>query len=182
MLTIRQARSSDCDAICGVHRAAVVHHYTPAHGDEAKKWSELLQPAAYQPAVEKGSMILAEEAGHALGFAEFDGDTGQIEMSVLPEAERRYIASAMLAVIETEARTRGLENLRVHVLVNSERMYTACGFVVSGAVEVPLSATVTLPCITMEKRLVYAERRTDRRRNGNGKPADEVDRNAAPEA
>lgn len=179
MLTIRQARSSDCEAVCGLQRAAIVHHYSPVHGDGAKKWAELLQPDSYRERIETGSMILAEQSGQALGFANFNGDTGEIEMSVLPEAEKRYIASALLAVIETEARKRGLESLRVSALVNSERMYTACGFEVSGAVEVPLSAAVSVPCIAMQKRLAYNEQREERRRNGKSA---EVDRNAAPDA
>jgi len=180
MLTIRQARASDCDAICGVHRAAIVHHYSPVHGDEAQIWAELLRPDSYREAIDAGNIILAEEAGTALGFAEFNCGSGQIDVGVLPEAEKRYIASALLAVIETEARSRGLESLRVHALVNAEGMYMACGFEVSGGVEVPLSGSVTLPCITMLKRLQYAEPRPERRKNG--KPAVEVDRNTSTEA
>jgi putative acetyltransferase len=181
MLTIRQARTSDCEAVCGIHRAAIVHHYSRVHGDEANKWAELLRPDSYKNSAESGSMILAEEAGHALGFADFNDDTGEINMSILPEAEKRYVASALLAVVETEARKRGLDTLRVDAMVNTERMYIACGFEVSGAVEVPLSGAVTLPCIALQKQLVYTEPRPERRRSGNGKPV-EVDRNAAPDA
>jgi putative acetyltransferase len=179
MLTIRQARTADCEALCGIYRAAIVHHYSRVHGDEAKNWAKLVQPDAYRSATENGSMIIVEEMGHPLGYANFNLETGDIEISVLPEAEKRYIASALLAVIETEARTRGLESLRVNALVDSERMYTACGFDVVGAMEVPLSGTVTIPCIAMQKRLVYTNQRPERRRNGK---AVEVDRTAAPDA
>ncbi len=182
MLTIRQARTSDRESICGIHRAAVVHHYSPTHGVEAEKWAELLRAESYTEPIEDGVMIVAEEGAVALGFAEFNADSGQIEMGVLPDAEKRFIVSALLAVIETEARTRGLDVLRVNALVNTERMYKACGFEVTGATEVPLSGTVTLPCVAMEKRLKYAEPRPERRKNGNGKTSSEVDRKPTPDA
>lgn len=165
MLTIRQAHQSDCDAICELHRAALVHHYAPTHGEEtARRWAGLLRTDICVDWLASGMTIVAEETNSLLGFAQFNGETGDIEICVLPEAEKRAIASALLAVIETEARTRGLDSLRLCAMLNSERLYIPSGFAGIGAGEIPLSIDASLPCVKMEKLLQYTEPRPERRR------------------
>jgi GNAT superfamily N-acetyltransferase len=165
MLTIRQARESDCAAMCDIHRAAIVHHYSPTHGEEtARKWAGMFRTGVCEEWLASGMMIVAEEPSSLLGFAQFDGDTGDIEICVLPEAEKRAIASALLAVIETEARTRGLDSLHLCAMLNSERLYIPSGFAGAGAGTMALSSDACLPCVTMEKLLQYTEPRPERRR------------------
>src|SRR5689334_145669 len=177
MLTIRQARPSDCDAMCGIDRSAILHHYAPTHGDEtAGKWAAALTSDVCVHWLASEMTIVAEEASSLLGFAQFDGETGEIEICVLPEAEKRAIASALLAVIETEARTRGLDTLRLAAMLNSERLYSPSGFKGSGVGEMRLGRDLTLPCVRMEKQLQYSEPRPERRRS-LVRVGSEVDRN-----
>ncbi len=169
MLTIRQARSSDCDAICDLHRAAIVCHYASSHGEAtARRWADSVRIETCRRWLASEMTIVAEESNSLLGFAQFeagDSETGEIEICILPEAEKRHIASALLAVIEIEARTRGLDSLRLSAMLNSERLYLPSGFLGTGAGEIPLDASTTLPCVRMEKLLQYAEPRPERRRS-----------------
>lgn len=169
MLTIRQARSSDSDAICAVQSAAIVRHYARTLGDDfARGRAERVDTAVFRSKIEAAMVIVAEEAGALLGFAQFDGTTGEIELSCNPDAEQRAIPAALLAVIETEARARGLDLLHARAMIGTASLYVASGFA-------PASATATqsqpsgeapLPILKLEKRLVYAEPRPERRRNG----------------
>jgi ribosomal protein S18 acetylase RimI-like enzyme len=166
MLTIRQARPSDCDAMCGIDRSAILHHYAPTHGEQtASNWAASLTNDICDHWLASEMTIVAEESTSLLGFAQFDGDTGEIEICVAPEAEKRAIASALLAVIETEARTRGLDALRLSAMLNSERLYSPSGFTGSGAGEMRLGRDLMLPCVRMEKQLQYSEPRPERRRS-----------------
>jgi GNAT superfamily N-acetyltransferase len=174
MLTIRQARPSDCEGMRDIHRAAVLEHYSRTYREQANAWAEQLQTAAFDQALAGGMTIVAEESSLLLGFARFDADTARIDLSVRPEAEKRAISSALLAVIETEARSRSLETLQLCALLYSEHLYLPSGFVATGAAEFPLFGGPRMPCVTMEKRLEYAEIRQERRRNGLSKVA--VDR------
>ena len=152
--------------MCDIDRAAIIHHYAPTHGDEtARIWAASLGGDICDHWLASDMTIVAEEANSLLGFAQFDGETGEIELFVLPEAEKRAIASALLAVIETEARTRGLDVLRLSAMLNSERLYAPSGFTGSGAGEMRLGRDVALPCVRMEKQLQYSEPRPERRRS-----------------
>ena len=183
MLTIRQARPSDCDAMCDIHRAAIVHHYSRTHGQEtAHGWAASLRKDICERWLASEMTVVAEEPGAFLGFAQFDGDNGAIAICVLPEAEKRAIASALLAVVETEARTRGLDSLRLSAMLNSERLYIPSGFSVTGATEEPLSNDVSLPCIRMEKQLQYSEPRPERRRTALVRVGPGVDPDGSAEA
>ncbi len=182
MLTIRQARESDCDAMCDIDRAAIVHHYTPTHGGEiARKWADSLTKDICDHWLASEMTIVAEESDSLLGFAQFDADSGEIEICVRPEAQNRAIASALLAVIEAEARTRGLDALRLSAMLNAERLYTPCGFIGTGAAEMRLGRDLALPCVRMEKRLQYAEPRPERRKS-LVRASSEVDRNGGADA
>ena len=177
MLTIRQAFPSDCDAMCEVHRTAIVRHYSPTHGDQAAHAlaaSIHADLCAFRMASEM--TIVAEEPGRLLGFAQFDGGSGRIEMCVVPEAEKRAIASALLAVIETEARSRGLGALLLCAMLNSESLYLPYGFAVIGKGEIALGNDVRIPGVRMEKQLQYSEPRAERRRAAMAGMSAEVDR------
>jgi GNAT superfamily N-acetyltransferase len=166
MLTIRQARASDCDSMRDIERSAIVQHYAPTHGaDTANNWAASLTKDACDRWLASGMTIVAEEASALLGFAQFNGETGDVDICIHPSAEKRAIAAALLAVVETEARTRGLDSLRLSAMLNSERLYTTSGFVGTGAAEMRLTTDLSLPCIRMEKLLQYAETRPERRRS-----------------
>ncbi|MGH9523882.1 MAG: GNAT family N-acetyltransferase, partial [Terriglobales bacterium] len=124
MLTIRQARDTDCDAICAIQRAAIVRHYSRTLGEEvARARAESVDAAALERSIEAGTVIVAEEIGTLLGFAQFNGATAEIELSCNADAETRAIPAALLAVIETEARSRGLKALKVRAMTGTESMY-----------------------------------------------------------
>ena len=167
MLTIRQAKPTDCDAMCEVQRASILEHYSRTHGEEsARRWAEEVSSEICRERLNSAMVIVAEETGTLLGFAHFEGETGDVEVLATREAEQRAIPGALLAVIETEARTRGIDALRLRAMLNTEKLYVPSGFSVSGAAEPTFAAGSTLPCLKMGKRLHYAEPRPDRRRNG----------------
>jgi GNAT superfamily N-acetyltransferase len=171
MLTIRQARPSDCEGMRDIHRAAILEHYSRTYHQQANAWAEQLQTAAFDEVLAGGMTVVAEEASLLLGFARFEPESGQIDLSVRPEAEKRAISSALLAVIETEARSRSVGSLKLCALLYSEHLYLPSGFVATGAAEFPLFGGPRLPCVTMEKPLQYAEPRPERRRTGVSKGA-----------
>ena len=167
MLTIRQAKPTDCDAMCDVQRESILQHYSRTYGEErARRWAGEVSAEACRERLNSAMVIVAEESGTLLGFAHFNGETGEVEVLATREAEQRAIPAALLAVIETEARTRGIGALRLTAMLNNERLYVPSGFSASEAAENTFAAGSTLPCLKMEKRLQYAEPRADRRRNG----------------
>jgi predicted N-acetyltransferase YhbS len=172
MLTIRQARETDCQALCAVQRAAIVRHYSRKLGEaDARARAELVDAAALGRTIEAAMVIVAEEGGSLLGFAQFDAATGEIELSCSGDAEQRAIPAALLAVIETEARSRGLGTLNVHAMLGTESLFTPSGFGSAPRRTGQEAGDGSLPTLKLEKRLVYAEPRPERRRNGGGKPA-----------
>lgn len=95
MLTIRQARPSDCEAMCEIDRAAIVRHYAPTHGDEAAhEFAASLTTGIFDHWLASEMTIVAEEAGSVLGFAQFDGETDEIQICVLPDVEKRHRGGA----------------------------------------------------------------------------------------
>ena len=167
MLTIRQARDTDREAICEVHRAAVLHTCAEVHGEDvAAKWAGLLLPETHEPSAGTRALLVAEEAGCVLGFAQFDQASGEVEaVYTHPGTEKRGIGSALLVIIEDDARARGVDVIRLRAATSAERFYAAAGYAVVGAAEYAIAEGATLPCIRMEKRLDYEEPRPERRRN-----------------
>lgn len=166
MLTIRQAQPSDCDAMVDIHRSAIAHYYASTHGEEiARDWAASVTSDVCAHWLASEMTIVAGEADSLLGFARFDGDSGDIDICVRPEVEKRAIAAALIAVVEAEARTRGIYILHLSAMLNAERVYTASGFVGIDAGEMRLGRDLVLPCIRMEKRLHRAEPRAERRRS-----------------
>jgi GNAT superfamily N-acetyltransferase len=162
--------------MCDLYRAAILHHYSPTHGEQAARgWAGSLRGEVFGACLASGMTIVAEEMGVLLGLALFEPDSGGIEICILPDAEKRAIASALLAVIETEARTRGLDSLRLCAMLNSERLFIPSGFAVTGPGEDPVARAARLPCVRMEKPLQYAEFRPDRRRTALARMGTEVD-------
>lgn len=169
MLTIRQARGSDCEAMCAMQRAAIARYYARSLGQEgAAARAQKVNAATMERTLDAAMVIVAEEAATLLGFAQFNAATGVVELTCRPDAEQRAIPAALLAVIETEARSRGLEKLKLSAMPDTEGMYAASGFVPT-----PLTAAGvnSLPAVRLEKRLAYSEPRPERRRNGTGKPS-----------
>lgn len=168
MLTIRQARAGDCDSICTLHRSAILHTCAQPYGQEAAQdWARQLLPTAYEGAIAAGNVVVVEENGQLLGFTQFDAEQGEIDaLYAHPEAEKRGIASALLVIVEDEARARGLKSLRLRALASAEVFYAAAGYATVGPSEHCLPEGAKLPCIRMEKHLDYEAPRPERRRNG----------------
>lgn len=169
MLTIRQARASDRDAICVARRDAIVRHCGPSHGDRmAHKWADSVDGESCAQWLTSRIVIVAEEHGLMLAFAGFDPNRAELEVVATETAEQRAIPAALVAVVEAEARARELDRLRVVAVAGSEKLYTVCGFHVDthqpteGASQGP-------PEVRLSKKLLYAERRPERRRNGTSK-------------
>jgi ribosomal protein S18 acetylase RimI-like enzyme len=85
--------------------------------------------------VRAGEVILAEEDGAALGFAEFKRGTDAAlwlqTIYVRPAARRRGIAKALLQELAAEARERGMSHLALEVLTDNgdaRAVYDRLGF------------------------------------------------------
>jgi N-acetylglutamate synthase-like GNAT family acetyltransferase len=166
MLTIRQARASDCDAICEARQDAILRHCSASHGEQAAHaWADGLTPDGCAQWLRSKMVIVAEEAGNVLACAGFDPATGEIEVAAKEAAEHRAIPAALVAVIEAEARARDLDRLRVLAVPGAEKFFTACGFNVDATQASPAEHAV--PSVKLSKRLVYPEPRPERRRNGS---------------
>lgn len=169
MLTIRQARSSDCDAMWEARRDAIVRHCGPSHGEKvARKWAAAVDGNSCAEWLESRMVVVAEEHGLMLAYAGFDPTSSELELVATETAEQRAIPAALIAVVEAEARARELDRLRVLAVAGTEKFFTGCGFSVDSH-QPSDSAHAGPPAIRMSKRLVYTEPRPERRRNGTSK-------------
>ena len=170
MLTIRQARTSDCDALREARRDAIVRHFAPSHGENAAhKWADGVDGHTCAQWLSSKMVIVAEEHGLTLAFAGFDPGRAEIEVVATETAEQRAIPAALVAVIEAEARARELDRLQLVAVPGSEKLFTMSGFQVDVSQSIAHESGQGPPSVKLSKKLVYAEPRPERRRNGNSK-------------
>jgi hypothetical protein len=168
MLTIRQARPSDCDAICAVHRDAILRHCsTGAAAKQAREWADRMTAEFCEQWLESTMVIVADELGTLLAFAAFDPANGHIEVSATRAAEERAIPAALVAVVEAEARVRDLDVLRVLAMPGSDKLFTGYGYAVEQGHAAATPSLPGPPSIPLSKKLTYLEPRPERRRNGS---------------
>jgi putative acetyltransferase len=111
--SVREVASRD-------YRPAQIEAWVQAPG-EITTWAERMQNRI---------TFVAEEAERLIGFIQYDLPD-HIDMTyVHPERQRMGVASALLAALENEARTRGVKLLNVEASVTSRPFFQRHGYVV----------------------------------------------------
>lgn len=109
--SVREVASRD-------YRPAQIEAWAAAPGDSAA-WDERMRARI---------VFVAEAAGRLMGFIQFE-PPDHIDMTyVHPEHQRMGVASALLAALETEVRSRGAAMLNVEASITSRPFFLARGF------------------------------------------------------
>jgi len=112
-MRIRPYRAGDLSTLVDLFHETVhavgAGHYTQ---DELDAWAPRdLRPEDWAPRLEKNTLLVAEDDGELLGFAELS-PAGAVDMLyVHKDAQGRGIASALLAELDSAARKSGLTRL-----------------------------------------------------------------------
>ena len=158
---IRQADSSDADAILAAHldsiRSIGPDFYSPEIVDA---WSAGLTAEVYVKAMEGGEVFFiaigplnGESA--VLGFATHRVDDAQDGVSVYMRgiASRCGIGTALLRLAEAHARARGAHTINIQASLAGVAFYLTNGFEEVGRGEAVLRTGRAMPCVFMRKRL-----------------------------
>jgi len=109
--SVREVASRD-------YRPAQIEAWAAAPGDNAA-WEERMQSRI---------VFVAEESGRLIGFIQYD-PPNHIDMTyVHPKRQRIGVASALLATLEGEARSRGVAVLNVEASITSRPFFESQGF------------------------------------------------------
>lgn len=154
-LIIRPCRVTDLPGLAALYHRAV-HEGAAAHYDAAQRaaWSPAPpQDEAWSRRLIEAQTIVAERAGHPLGFMTLDVASGWIDFAyVAPEAMGQGVAETLYAVLEGRARAAGLACLETEASVLGERFFARRGWRVVHRREVERHG-VRLPNALMAKAL-----------------------------
>jgi putative acetyltransferase len=156
---IRPAAPSDADAICAVHVASIrglcAADYT---AEQIDGWAGAKHPDRYRRAMVEGErMFVAEvqsgEAGRlVIGLAGIHGNEIRA-VYVRPEYVACGVGRALLAALEEQARSDGVESLMLHSTLNARAFYLKHGYRDEGETTFELRPGLHLPCVKMAKGL-----------------------------
>ena len=153
-MRIRAYRPDDLKIIAVLFRETVLAvgagHY---RRDELEAWAPAdLDPADWAPRLARNQVLVADEAGEVLGFAELEPG-GLVDMLfVHKDHQGRGIASALLAALEAEARAAGLTRLTTAASRIARPFFERRGFAVLAAQRVERGG-LEIENFRMEKRL-----------------------------
>lgn len=145
---IRRATPADADAITPVHVASIrrlcAKDYTPQQIDA---WAGWKSPENYREAMAAGEQFfVAEVGGRVVGFAVLFGD--EVKAIYLhPDHAGRGIGRKLLDVVEAEARSLGIAEMKLTSTLTSVGFYESCGYVKGDFHEHAVSDGVLLPCV-----------------------------------
>jgi putative acetyltransferase len=109
--SVREVASRD-------YRPAQIEAWAAAPGN-AQEWTERMR---------KRVVFVADEAGQAIGFIQYE-PPDHIDMTyVHPQRQRMGVASALLAEVEEKARKRGVGLLNVEASITSRPFFEARGY------------------------------------------------------
>jgi putative acetyltransferase len=152
---IRPYRSDDVGNLVALFRASVrqtaLGDYTAA---QVRAWApDFIDLGQFGSTCASKSTWVAEAPNDIAGFSDLESD-GHVDMLyVHPRFQRRGVARALLAHIESIARSRGLDRLYTEASITARPAFEALGFTVLGARTV-LTRGQSMKNYRMEKRLV----------------------------
>ena len=158
----RRADASDADAMAIAHRDSIRSigpHFYPPH--VVADWEEGLTGDVYRKAMTAGEVFFIATGAHdgatpVLGFASdyiIEGTRHGTSVYVRGTATRRGIGSALLALAETHARSRGATSIDIEASFAGVEFYKANGYVEIGRGETHLMSGKPIACVFMRKQL-----------------------------
>jgi GNAT superfamily N-acetyltransferase len=164
-LSIRQAESSDVDAIADAHRdsiQSVGSSYYPA--DVVAAWQQGIAGDLYLQAMRRGEVFFVATGrvhGRALvlGFSSdypIDAGTHGTSVYVRGVAARQGVGTALLRRAESHAIANGAVAVRIDASLASVAFYRVNGYFEVGRGEVQLLSGHPIQCVCMRKNLAPA--------------------------
>ena len=157
-VTLRRTREGDGAALWEIQITAIRElgksHYTQA---EVDAWSGYHDGSLSAERLEKsipGCFGIVAEVGScivAFGTLDDNGEVGAVY--VRPEYARQGIGSAVLDKLLSEARRRGLAQVRAIASLTGEAFYAKAGFEVQERCEHEFPSGAAIDCVWMVKRL-----------------------------
>ena len=154
-MDIREARISEAEAICGVHRRSIVELCVADHQNDSailEAWLASKTPENVRRWIERpDSNVLVAAEGGAMIAVGCVRDSGEILLNyVSPDARFRGASKAMLAALEGIARECGAERCRLVSTETARRFYRSAGYVEDGPPQESFGSKASYP---MAKRL-----------------------------
>ena len=129
---LRPARADETDAIFAVHRDAVTSQcgdaYPPA---QVAAWLDGRTPAMYLPAIERGALWVADDAGAVVGFVEHEGHE-VTKLFVRGDQAGRGLGGRLLAHAIEAIGAGGARAVYLEATTNACDFYRRRGFRVLG--------------------------------------------------
>ena len=132
VITLRPFRQDDAPALLALHRDTIrrvnSRDYSP---EQIAAWaSDDIDPADWGGRFAGQFVLVAEEDGRPVGFAELraDGHIGRVYVSA--DHQRRGIGRQLLAAVVAEARTFALARLFTEASITARPFFEAQGFTV----------------------------------------------------
>jgi len=155
MVVIRRALSSDADAICAVHVAAIREvcgvSYTPS---QVEAWAGSKRPSRYLEPIATKPFFVAMLDDELVGFANLDPQRAEVQaLYIRPDQLRRGIGRQLLGELESCARELTLTRLGLKSSLNAVPFYQALGYVRSDTTSICVGLDIEVGCIQMFKQL-----------------------------
>jgi GNAT superfamily N-acetyltransferase len=151
---IRKAMRADADAAWEIRRAAVMSECANVYPlDQLEQWTGGTASRAFADAVEE-RFLVATVDGHVAGTGMIDLTTGKIDaIFVHPAYMKRGIGAAMMRHLETLARSREIQELKLDSTLNAAPFYRSLGFEGEEITPYRSPRGLTMDCVPMTKRL-----------------------------
>lgn len=155
-MKIRMATASDIDCFMAVVETSILALCREAYTQQ--QIDALLQqypgPNLYKKWLTERILIVAENEGGIIGFAQLDPDSASIEaVHVLPAYTHRGIGRRLLNEIENIAAQRGLAKISLDSSLNAERFYAKCGYLRKGSSQFKCNNGIELETVAYEKAM-----------------------------
>lgn len=155
MVTLRPYGPADSPLLLALFLETVrrvnARDYTPA---QVRAWApEGIDPDIWAGRFEGKHVVVAEEKGSLVGFADLEPDGNVDRFFVSADRQRQGVGGILLGGLVAEARRRGLPRLSVEASITARPFFEAQGFVVL-AKQVVMCRGVELVNFRMERVLV----------------------------
>jgi DNA-nicking Smr family endonuclease len=152
---IRRATSADVEDIRRVHADSVRAMASPEYPrDVVEAWSTPRSVAYLRAAVADQAYFVAEVDGEVVGYAALEPSRKLVRaVYVKPSHARRGVASALLDALESEARSLGIDELRLESSLNAAPFYERHGFVAGSHATFELERGLSMESVPMRKAL-----------------------------